>query len=118
MTTDRFIKEFEFVRSKLLRDLEKKFHNKIWAIDLSKHSITDWNNHTLDIYTAIKKDKKHSMTLPIFLTDLEQYMFDKYALSKDRLKEGKDSEGYLAVIYRDITPEEISNWYGLLRLCG
>lgn len=118
MTTDRFIEELEFVRNKLLRDLDKKFRNKIWSIDLSKHSITDWDNHTLDIYTAIRKDRKHSMTLPVFLADLGQYMFDKYALSKDRLEEGKDSDGYLAIIYKDITPEEISNWYGLLRLYG
>ena len=110
------IAELKFVRNKLLRDLEKKFRNKIWTIDLSKHSITDWDNHTLNIYTIIKKDRKHSMTLSVFLADLAQYMLDKYALSKNRLEEGKDSYGYFAVIYRDITPEEISNWYGLLRL--
>lgn len=107
--------ELEFVRNKLLRDLEKNFRNKIWSID----SMIDLDNHTLVINTAIKKlDRKPSMTLSVFLADLGQYMFDKYALSKDRLEEGKDSDGYLVVIYRDITSEEISNWYGLLRLCG
>ena len=114
MTTDRFISEVEFVRNKLLRDLENKFRNKIWSID----SIIDLDNHTLAIHTALKRGyKKHNVTLPVFLADIRQYMFDKYALSKDRLEEGKDSDGYLVVIYRNITSEEISNWYGLLRLC-
>lgn len=107
--------ELEFVRNKLLKDLEKNFRYKIWSID----SMIDLDNHTLVINTAIKKwDRKPSMTLSVFLADLGQYMFDKYALSKDRLEEGKDSDGYLVVIYRDITSEEISNWYGLLRLCS
>ena len=115
MTTDRFITEVEFVRNKLLRDLEKKFRNKIWSIN----SMIDLDNNTLAIHTVLKKGyKKHNVTLPVFLADLGQYMFDKYALSKDRLEEGTDSDGYLVVIYRDITQEEISNWYGLLRLCG
>ena len=115
MTTNRFIAEVEFVRNKLLRDLEKKFCNKIWEID----SIIDWDNHTLAIHTTLKNGyKEHSMKLPIFLADIRQYMFDKYALSKNRLEEGKDSNGYLVVIYRNITLEEISNWYGLLRLYG
>lgn len=107
--------EVEFFQNKLLRDLEKKFRNKIWSID----SGIDLDNHTLVINTALKKGyREHNMKLPIFLADIRQYMFDKYALSKDRLEEEKDSNGYLAVIYRNITPEEISNWYGLLRLCG
>lgn len=107
--------ELEFVRNMLLRDLENKFRNKIWSID----SIIDLDNHILAIHTVIQKwDRKHNRALPVFLADLGQYMFDKYALSKDRLEEGKDNDGYLVVIYRDITPEEISNWYGLLRLCS